>query len=260
MAVASPPSEVIFPARRKNAFTLIEMLVVICIISILASMLSGSLMKARDAAVKISCANNMKQMGMLCFQYANQYYDYTPGIMYARSPQYIATGSTWLAHLWAQYEPETPWINRTNAIFRCAGNNMHPSDKMFSMGVQATEEYTTCSYSINGWFGEPVEKNNGAGYLCVKTARIAKPSKLLAFREGIWFQYLCYKFPNDTYIPDYSIDTAARNNGSTNYSRHDFGTNLLHADGHVKWNAGLLSRNDRWMWQWDGKSISPIDR
>jgi len=53
----------------KRQFTLIEMLVVIAIIGILAAMLSGPLMRARTQALKVSCTNNLKQIGSSLFQY-----------------------------------------------------------------------------------------------------------------------------------------------------------------------------------------------
>jgi prepilin-type N-terminal cleavage/methylation domain-containing protein len=119
-----------------RGFTLIELLVVIAIIGVLLALLLPAVQAAREAARRIQCTNNLKQIGLALHNYHDQFGSFpTGGIVStydAWSP--TSTGLSWRAMILPQMEQATLY-NAINLDVRTDGDPGRDPGAGFTMWV-----------------------------------------------------------------------------------------------------------------------------
>lgn len=207
-------------AARGNAFTLIELLIVIVIISILAAMLLPALKNARDMAKRSVCAGNMKQLGLTIGMYINDYSYYLPG---------QTNGGAYDSVKWSTSLFDGNYVPMNQELFKC------PDDQVKYYSFDNSYFY---NYASNA--GDYATQNAGlheryTPFRIRRDSEVTRPTTAVLLVEGdidsgqAWEAVATSKFATPGFIYPGTVSPSP----PKIRLRHNLGGDFLFCDGHI---------------------------
>lgn len=209
---------------KNEKFTLIELLVVISIIAVLAGMLLPALNKARQAAYKISCIGNMKQVGLSIIMYGNDNREYLLPYVQSENASSWSYSGTWPykltiylgipANMQSSAQIDYPSskvpsgstvrkIYKNGKCLYCPALESSPGLSPYNIG------YSVTTYSLNSNICKFLWVKNPAPVVLCKFSSVAKDaSKMVLMSEcdfRFYTDYPTYASFSGNYYADWGI-------------------------------------------------------
>ena len=136
----------------RKGFTVVELLVAVAIIGILAAILLPALARAREAARRASCANNLRQVGLAFQMYASEWNDRLPPQQPVNGPTYVFACAPQMCAMYHDYFQDLtvllcPSDQDADRVFGSGPRSWINPD----MGIPCPRRIWSVSYQYLGW-------------------------------------------------------------------------------------------------------------